>query len=91
MASINSKGEEVKVDVVGYFIDRMEENEEVGVNNIFVALFDEEQGYYYYAPVGQHGHGLDMEYLEECEEISVERYLEISGHLYTPKVYLEQY
>lgn len=76
------------VEIMGYYIDRLEEEEEVGVSNVFVALYDELDGYHYYAPIGQHGMGLDPEYLDECEEITVEKYLEISGHLYTPKIYL---
>lgn len=75
-------------EVVGYYIDADADNDNIRVMDVFVALHDEENGYYYYAPVGQHGFGLDYEYIEECEEITLERYLEISGHLYTPKDYL---
>jgi hypothetical protein len=79
--------------VMGYYMDRLEEDgsrpKDVGAGDVFVALYDDENGYYCYAPIGQHG-DLDYDYLEECEEITVEEYNKISGHLYTPKEYLEQ-
>jgi hypothetical protein len=74
-------------EVVGYYGDPLSEGEERSSYNVFVLLFDEYSGYYCYCPIGQHS-TFDYDYLEECEEISREDYIRISGHLYTPEGYL---
>jgi hypothetical protein len=74
--------------VVGYFIDRLDEGEEVNSATVFVAI---DEGRFdnltYYCPIGQHSEGA-REYLEDCTPITKEEYLKVSGHLYTPKDYL---
>lgn len=40
-----------------------------------------------YAPIGQHG-AIDPTYLDQCEEITKEEYIQISEGLYTPAEYL---
>jgi hypothetical protein len=78
--------------VIGYFIDRLEEGQEVSSYTIFVAIEERELkkkgNILYYCPIGQHSEGA-WEYLKECTPITKERYLEISGHLYTPEDYLK--
>jgi hypothetical protein len=78
------------INIVGYFMDRdaEEENEELNVNNVFVALFHELEGYSLYAPIGQHCQ-LAYEYLQECKEITRQQYIEFSKGFYTPSEYLK--
>lgn len=72
--------------VLGYFVDY--NGDENTTSNLFVAI---DEGHVnnltYYCPIGQHSQG-DREYIEECKEITKEHYLQVTGHLYTPKVYL---
>lgn len=75
--------------VLGYFIDRLEEGEEVSSYNVFVAIDEGYRGKLtYYCPIGQHSEGV-REYIDDCTPITKEEYLRVSGHLYTPKDYLQ--
>jgi hypothetical protein len=74
--------------VIGYFIDRLDEGEEVNSATVCVAIDEgRPNNYTYYCPIGQHSEG-DKEYIQDCTPITKEQYLAISGHLYTPKDYL---
>lgn len=87
---INNKKEDDKPEIIGYFICRLDEGEEVNPSNIFVAIdevFDSEGNITCYAPIGQHG-VLSREYLTECQPISKEEYIRISKQFYTPEDYL---
>jgi len=79
-----------KPEIIGYFVCKLDEGEEVNPSNIFVAInekFDSQGNITCYVPIGQHG-ALSREYLKECQRITKEEYVGISKGIYTPKEYL---
>lgn len=67
-----------------YYIDRLEEEEQIDARNVFVLV----EGNVYYSPSGGHGELKDMKYLEECEEITLLQYKDITRGYWTPIDYL---
>jgi ribosomal protein S27E len=75
------------VPVLGYFVDNG--GDKTSSWDVFVAIVSEDGEYLgHYCP--QTGHGdLQKGYLETCQRITKEEYLEASKLFYTPKDYLE--
>jgi len=79
-----------KPEIIGYFINRLEEGEEVNPSNIFVAISEKfnNNGYMTsYSPTCQHS-ALSKTYLAECQRITKAEYIRISKGIYTPEEYL---
>jgi hypothetical protein len=70
---------------MGYYLDR--DGDITNPAHIFVAIQTPEE-YSSYSPIGQHSQLKDIGYLNECTEITRDKYLEVSSHLYTPREYL---
>jgi hypothetical protein len=72
------------LEILGFYQDG---DEELVPSNVFVAIKSDGE-LSCYCPIGQHSK-LDAGYLDECKEISREKYLEVSKGLYTPSDYIK--
>lgn len=76
-----------KSKILGYFVDY---NEKKNASTVFVAIneaFTNDGHITAYTPIGQHS-ALSRDYLNDCERITKEEYLEASHGIYTPEEYL---
>jgi len=76
-----------KPEIIGYFVDRLEEGEEISSSSIFVAIEEHEKDITIYSPTCQHSEAM-REYLNDCQRITKEEYIKISELFYTPEEYL---
>lgn len=77
-----------EVKIIGYFVDIGGDKNHAG--DVFVAIdevADHNGNLTVYCPIGQHSAG-SPQYIEECERITKEEYIQASKNLYTPKEYL---
>lgn len=77
-----------EVKIIGYFVDTHGDKNYAG--DVFVAIdevADHNGNLTIYCPIGQHSAG-SSQYIDECEEITKEEYIQASKGYYTPQEYL---
>lgn len=73
--------------VIGYFVDT--DGDKTVANDVFVVIdYVNNEKVELYCPVGQHHEG-HIDYVNQCERITLEEYKQASKNLYTPSDYLE--
>jgi len=81
----------MRVNVLGYYIDRDVKKEKAGAADVFLVYENaNDRGTFLegYTPIGQHINISDKAYLDECTKITKDEYKGISKNYYTPKEYL---